>query len=53
MSLCKVCYFHETKIWQILGDIDEVNPILFIAQALDSRYKFEMVETNLGILDYG
>ncbi|CAN6555737.1 unnamed protein product [Malus baccata var. baccata] len=35
------------------GDIEKVNHILFVAQALDPRYKFEMLETNLEELSYG
>ena len=30
-----------------------MNPIPFVAQALDPRYKFEMLETNLEELNYG
>ncbi|KAM0983959.1 hypothetical protein ACFX2I_011361 [Malus domestica] len=37
------------KYW---GDIEKVNPILFIAQALDPRYKFEMLEASLEELRY-
>ncbi|XP_068328756.1 zinc finger BED domain-containing protein RICESLEEPER 2-like [Pyrus communis] len=38
------------KYW---GDIEKMNLILFVAQALDPRYKFEMFETNLEELGYG
>ncbi|TQD98681.1 hypothetical protein C1H46_015738 [Malus baccata] len=38
------------KYW---GDIEKVNPILFVAQSLDPRYKFDMLETNLEELGYG
>ncbi|XP_068321455.1 zinc finger BED domain-containing protein RICESLEEPER 2-like [Pyrus communis] len=38
------------KYW---GYIENVNPILFVAQALDPRYKFDMLETNLEELGYG
>nr|XP_028959360.1 zinc finger BED domain-containing protein RICESLEEPER 2-like [Malus domestica] len=37
------------KYW---GDIEKVNPILFIAQALDPRYKFELLEASLKELCY-
>ncbi|KAM2359051.1 hypothetical protein ACFX1X_007811 [Malus domestica] len=38
------------KYW---GHIEKVNPILFVAQVLDPRYKFDMLETNLEELGYG
>ncbi|KAM1060484.1 hypothetical protein ACFX2B_024859 [Malus domestica] len=37
------------KYW---GDFEKVNPILFVAQSLDPRYKFDMLETNLEELGY-
>ncbi|CAN6581511.1 unnamed protein product [Malus baccata var. baccata] len=38
------------KFW---GHIEKVNPILFVAQVLDPRYKFDMLETNLEELGCG
>ncbi|XP_070667521.1 zinc finger BED domain-containing protein RICESLEEPER 2-like [Malus domestica] len=37
------------KYW---GDFETVNHILFVAQSLDPRYKFDMLETNLKELGY-
>lgn len=54
MPLCKsVATSMKLKFDKYWGDIEKVNPILFVAQSLDPRYKFDMLETNLEELGYG
>ena len=37
------------KYW---GSFDDVNLIIFVAQALDPRYKFQMIEIHLEYIGY-
>ncbi|XP_050158120.1 zinc finger BED domain-containing protein RICESLEEPER 1-like [Malus sylvestris] len=52
-TLQSVATSMKLKFDKYSGDIEKVNPILFVAQSLDPRYKFDMLETNLEELGYG
>ncbi|KAM7500827.1 hypothetical protein LguiA_025241 [Lonicera macranthoides] len=52
-TLQNVAYSMKLKFDKYWGSIDDVNSIIFVTQALDPRYKFDMIELGLEKIEVG